>query len=338
MASVKPCGCKGIRTCLLCEEEESIQNYIEQDSEVFTFCSKCELCWPNCPSVDNPPVYLGKFKLYEEFLSIEEEERIVCAIDEIPWMLSQSGRKKQDFGPKVNFKKKKGKVGDFRGFPYFSRLIVDRMQLLPELVDFQPIELCNLEYSPERGSAIDPHIDDSWIWGERLVTVNLVSNTVLTLTPANSKFCKCDLELKHHYLYEDILNSKMDTISINTSENFPTNPNKITFCEYMKTHMLGSNDSIISSKFQIQAMCNNFRCTEKKTTPSICINLPPRSLLVLAGCARHNWYHEIKRQDIKSRRLAMTFRELANDFITNDVESKFAKELLNISKIFCNFS
>jgi len=37
-----------------------------------------------------------------------------------------------------------------------------------------------LEYLPERGSAIDPHLDDSWLWGERLVTLNLLSDTVLT--------------------------------------------------------------------------------------------------------------------------------------------------------------
>ena len=32
------------------------------------------------------------------------------------------------------------------------------------------------------GSAIDPHHDDWWLWGDRLVTLNLVSDTVLTFT------------------------------------------------------------------------------------------------------------------------------------------------------------
>lgn len=41
-------------------------------------------------------------------------------------------------------------------------------------------------FSPERGSSIDPHFDDFWIWGERLVTLNLLSTTVLTLTLPNS--------------------------------------------------------------------------------------------------------------------------------------------------------
>lgn len=49
--------------------------------------------------------------------------------------------------------------------------------------NFTPVELCNLDYRPERGAAIDPHMDDSWIWGERLVTLNLLSHTILTFTP-----------------------------------------------------------------------------------------------------------------------------------------------------------
>ena len=50
------------------------------------------------------------------------------------------------------------------------------------LKEFTAVELCNLEYTPERGSSIDPHIDDVWLWGEQLVTVNLLDTTVLTLS------------------------------------------------------------------------------------------------------------------------------------------------------------
>ncbi|XP_016131050.1 alpha-ketoglutarate-dependent dioxygenase alkB homolog 4 [Sinocyclocheilus grahami] len=47
---------------------------------------------------------------------------------------------------------------------------------------FNPVEQCNLDYDPLRGSAIDPHLDDSWLWGEHLVTINLLSDTVLTMS------------------------------------------------------------------------------------------------------------------------------------------------------------
>lgn len=56
------------------------------------------------------------------------------------------------------------------------------MKDYPVLKDFIPVELCNLEYTPERGSAIDPHFDDFWLWGERLVTLNLLSDSVLCMT------------------------------------------------------------------------------------------------------------------------------------------------------------
>ena len=56
------------------------------------------------------------------------------------------------------------------------------MSHIPVLQNFQPVELCNLEYIPERGSSIDPHFDDFWVWGERLVTLNLLSETAYTMT------------------------------------------------------------------------------------------------------------------------------------------------------------
>ena len=84
----------------------------------------------------------------------------------------------------MNFKRQKVKLGSFSGLPPFSEWIVKRMQNDVEcLKDFIPVELCNLDYSPERGSAIDPHVDDDWLWGERLVTLNLLSHTYLTFSP-----------------------------------------------------------------------------------------------------------------------------------------------------------
>ena len=56
------------------------------------------------------------------------------------------------------------------------------MKCFNELLDFIPVELCNLDYSPEKGAAIDPHFDDFWLWGERLVTINFLSDTYLSMT------------------------------------------------------------------------------------------------------------------------------------------------------------
>lgn len=121
-----------------------------------------------------------------EFLTSEEEFEIVSGIDNTPWVSSQSGRCKQDFGPKVNFKRKKLKFESFNGFPSHSRALVDRLQTVQVLSDFCAVEMCNLNYEPSKGAAIDPHYDDFWLWGQRLVTINLLSDTRYTLSQADS--------------------------------------------------------------------------------------------------------------------------------------------------------
>ncbi len=93
----------------------------------------------------------------------------------------------QDYGAKVNFKKKKVKLGVFTGLPAYSQYLVERLQNKlkqknPESADFHPVELCNLEYVPDRGSAIVPHWDDRWLWGDRLVLLNLLSDTGMPVT------------------------------------------------------------------------------------------------------------------------------------------------------------
>lgn len=82
----------------------------------------------------------------------------------------------------MNFKKRKVRPAGFCGLPAISQNLVLRMSQEPILADFQPVEQCNLDYNPQRGSAIDPHLDDSWLWGERLVTLNLLSDTTLTMS------------------------------------------------------------------------------------------------------------------------------------------------------------
>lgn len=72
-----------------------------------------------------------------------------------------------------------------------------------KLGSYQPFELCNLEYSDERLSAIDMHQDDMWIWGNRLIryailppclhyssppfSLNLISGSIMTLKNEEKK-------------------------------------------------------------------------------------------------------------------------------------------------------
>lgn len=117
----------------------------------------------------------------------------------------------QNFGPKTNFKKMKLALGAFRGFPSFSAFVQEKFKTRSILADFQSIEQCSLEYEASKGASIDPHIDDCWIWGERVVTVNCLSDSVLTLSMYRGDTQRYNLSLVEHYrnhLIEDLLDSE----------------------------------------------------------------------------------------------------------------------------------
>jgi alkylated DNA repair protein alkB family protein 4 len=108
-------------------------------------------------------IYINGIYLVNECITLEQEMFLSQHIDLAPWSESQSGRRKQDYGPKVNFKKKKCKIGQFVGLPSYIRSTFESLKEKHGhiLDDFQPVELCNLDYHPSRGSHIDPHIDDT---------------------------------------------------------------------------------------------------------------------------------------------------------------------------------
>ncbi|XP_040005579.1 alpha-ketoglutarate-dependent dioxygenase alkB homolog 4 isoform X3 [Xiphias gladius] len=177
------CGCKGIRRCLMCEKFKR-KGQLEPSGPkvVHRFLYNPETRLALCKDAKAAAFPFPGVFLWENFISEEEEKALISTMDQDVWNQSQSGRRKQDFGPKVNFKKRKVRVGGFSGLPALSQKLVLRLQQEPSLAGFQPVEQCNLDYHPQRGSAIDPHLDDSWLWGERLVTINMLSNTTLTMS------------------------------------------------------------------------------------------------------------------------------------------------------------
>ncbi|XP_046554091.1 alpha-ketoglutarate-dependent dioxygenase alkB homolog 4-like [Haliotis rubra] len=267
----RKCGCKGKRTCLLCEEtaddktsaSRSDQQHEKTTPRVYSYCHHCNVAhmdegWTSHPhsAADGEKCDFSGIFILENFVSESEEKQLCDIIYRTSFMKSQSGRRKQDYGPKVNFKKKKVKTGVFTGLPDFSQFLYERMKTVPHLEDFIPVELCNLEYVPERGSAIDPHFDDFWLWGERLVTLNLVSDTTLCFT---------------------------------------------------RDDMLGVE---------------------------VHVPLLQRSLTVVFGPARAEWKHAIHRHDIKQKRIAMTFRELSDEFRGQGKLVSTGQKLIDVALTF----
>ncbi|NWV59673.1 ALKB4 dioxygenase, partial [Malurus elegans] len=236
--------------------------------------------------------------LVEDFITEDEEYEIVELMDQDDWKPSQSGRKKQDYGPKVNFKKQRLKAGSFSGLPSFSRKIVAQMKACAALSGFLPVEQCNLDYRPERGSAIDPHFDDWWLWGERLVSLNLLSKTVLSMS--------CDSE---------------DTIQL-----FPISSTDELSPPGSFTQISACRDS---GKEGIESP----RLVPGKEV-SVAVPLPRRSLVVLQGDARYKWKHGIHRRHIEHRRVCITFRELSAEFSAGGRHEELGKELLQIALSF----
>lgn len=105
----------------------------------------------------------------------------------------------QNFGPKCNFKKRKLRLGVFDGFPKTTQFVQSKFEEIPLLRGFRTVEQCSLEYDPERGASIDPHIDDCWIWGERIVTVNILGDSVLTMTPYRGPVTRYNLDCVSNY-------------------------------------------------------------------------------------------------------------------------------------------
>ena len=196
MNTTRNCGCKGYRSCYVCEKEFSLpacrlkEELLEKyGGRSQIFCYKCNHIissknWNtfHVDTCDHCTVHNGStakrfngVQIIPEFIDELEESELVNQLDLLEWDTSQSGRRKQNFGPRANFKKRKTKAGEnFKGFPLCTQFIQDRFKTVPSLEGYQTIEQCSIEYRPETGASIEPHIDDCWIWGERIVQLNML--------------------------------------------------------------------------------------------------------------------------------------------------------------------
>jgi len=90
-------------------------------------------------------------------------------------------------------------LGTFNGFPSTTQFVQKKFAEIPLLHGFKTVEQCSLEYDPKRGASIDPHIDDCWIWGERIVTVNILGDSILTMTPYRGPITRYNLNCISNY-------------------------------------------------------------------------------------------------------------------------------------------
>ncbi|XP_012270405.1 alpha-ketoglutarate-dependent dioxygenase alkB homolog 4 [Orussus abietinus] len=299
MDTVRICGCKGVRTCLVCELKYNIlkPDLLQElkNKTCYVYCPYCDKAWPGWDielykkhpdhvgeAIDFPGVYI---KL--NFLTDNEADQLIKDLDESSWEPSQSGRRKQNYGPKCNFKKRRIQLGSFAGFPKCTKFVQDKFLTTPLLEDFKTIEQCSLEYDPNRGASIDPHIDDCWIWGERIVTVNVLSDSVLTMIPYNGPVTRYNL--------------------------------------------------IDITKYSPVVKCANdvkFHDIQDMGQEIVRIPMPAKSLILLYNAARYNWEHTVLREDIRSRRVCLAYREFTPPYLPGGDRIDASNEILNKSTVF----
>ncbi|KAJ8890100.1 hypothetical protein PR048_009607 [Dryococelus australis] len=263
--------------------------------------------------------------LSENFISPAEENTLMEGIDEIPWDKSQSGRRKQNYGPKCNFKKKNMKAIGFTGFPVFSKFIQDKFTYVDILKNYQTIEQCSLEYDADRGASIDPHIDDCWVWGERIVTVNLLEDSVLTFTPYCGEISRYNLS--DVVLYPPVLDKNGHIIQECTNAE---NSHFIQECTNAEnSHFIQECTNAENSHLNIYNLQDQEEIVVR-------VPMPRYSLLVMFGCARYLWEHCVLREDITKRRVCLAYREFTPVYLNGGQFEKIGQEIIDRAQQFWN--
>mmetsp|Transcript_2190 Transcript_2190/g.5177 ORF Transcript_2190/g.5177 Transcript_2190/m.5177 type:complete len:304 (+) Transcript_2190:152-1063(+) len=199
----KPCNCVGIRSCALCadpglrealglHQTRGLPPDVDVGDVEISPTGELLARFPDgrVIALDKLEVPLSGFEVYPDIVKDQEEERsLLESIEAWPWQPSQSGRWKQDFGPRANFKKQLVKVPEhFQGFPSYAFDLLQRACDRSEtLRGFEAVECLLLKYEEERGANHDFHVDDTWLWGERIVGITLGSSSVFTFYEPKSK-------------------------------------------------------------------------------------------------------------------------------------------------------
>ncbi len=196
-----PCACTGVRWCAHCRDPEQ-RRVRKMDDPVplprLLAADRIETAEPDIHLFDLEPGYAPTcpefcgLLVLRDFVTPAEEIELLEQIEASPFQPSQSGKEKQHFGPKVNFNKRRIKLGAFRGIPDYGREIEAKMRrrlasrveqdvaLRHALQQYETTDVFVLRYHPERRSNLDFHLDDTFAYGELILDLSLESDAALT--------------------------------------------------------------------------------------------------------------------------------------------------------------
>ncbi|HPG25126.1 MAG TPA: alpha-ketoglutarate-dependent dioxygenase AlkB [Myxococcota bacterium] len=227
-------------------------------------------CAPDCPG------FRG-LRLYRDVVSEVEAARILRTIEATPFQPAQSGKRKQHFGPRINFSKRRIQLGGFSGIPDYAREIEARVRArveadaqldsaeafacLAAFRDFSTTDVFVLRYLEAERSNLDFHADDDFGYGEVILDLSLEADGVLTFG------------------------------------RIPDGPGRAT-----------DGESSPRARAGIAAARDLARHAE---ACFVRVPLPARSVAVLHGDARWHWQHAVLARDVVGRRTSVTLRTLS---------------------------
>ncbi|KAF4704976.1 alkB, alkylation repair 4, partial [Perkinsus olseni] len=188
--SAPSCACTGVRSCSLCEGAAT--RILKPNAHHLRHRFLPDGVLETAKSDSPPPGLL----VVQDAITEADEADLLRDIYARPWKPSQSGRRKQDYGPQVNFKRRKLKCPDaFRGLPHSIDAVLPRVNCALGLpLDHPWHEMVVLEYTAHRGSNIDLHQDHSWVWGDGILDLSLASDCVMTFAnPKEGVYCDVHL-------------------------------------------------------------------------------------------------------------------------------------------------
>ena len=116
MNTTRDCGCKGYRSCRICEEQFGIVSQDVGQERAAQFKKRAGLCLDcgqvfygleaaiqsDCSScsahLDLNPFEITGLTVIPNFVTEAEEVSLLADLDSLEWDTSQSGRRKQNFG------------------------------------------------------------------------------------------------------------------------------------------------------------------------------------------------------------------------------------------------
>ncbi|GET93267.1 hypothetical protein, conserved [Leishmania tarentolae] len=152
-------------------------------------------------------INISGLAVFQDAVTEEDEAAVICFLDNSypfpPWKESQSGRRKQDYGPRRNFKKKKIKPAEIQAMPLVFKSVFAAISSMTETFTgkaYRIAEVSALEYMEGKMSNFDPHIDDTWLWGDRIAGLNLNEASAVTFVDPEGVCCDVYLPRRAFFL------------------------------------------------------------------------------------------------------------------------------------------